>query len=198
MAPIREGINSSASAPINGPSGHRRLNVLFTRAKKRVVVFSSLDPERIQTTANSPWGVRALKQYLIFARTGVLQQADEGGDQPTNDFERSIGAVLREKGYDVVPQVGVAGFFINLGVKHPVKTGTFLLGVECDGASYHSGRSARDRDRLRQEILVNLGWKIHRIWSTDWFKSRDSEIKRLTRRIDEILESEAVGQKCRT
>ena len=125
--------------PINGPSGHRRLNVLFTRSKKRTVVFSSLDPERIQTTANSPWGVRALKQYLIFARTGILQQADDGVDQPMNDFELSVGTVLKENGYEVVPQVGVAGFFIDLGVKHPAKAGTFLLGIECDGASYHSG-----------------------------------------------------------
>lgn len=176
--------------PINGASGHRRLNVLFTRAKNRTVVFSSLDPERIQTTPNSPWGLRALKQYLTFARTGILQQADESGDQPTNDFERSVGTVLKEKGYDVVPQVGVAGFFIDLGVKHPAKPGAFLLGVECDGASYHSGRSARDRDRLRQEILLNLGWKIHRVWSTDWFKSRDSEIKRLLRTIESLLEND--------
>jgi very-short-patch-repair endonuclease len=176
--------------PINNAGGHRRLNVLFTRAKKRVVVFSSLDPERIQTTANSPWGVRALKKYLIFARTGVLQDEAGGTGQPTNDFERSIGGVLKENGYDVVPQVGVAGFFIDLGVRHPVKAGTFLLGVECDGASYHSGRSARDRDRLRQEILENLGWNIHRIWSTDWFKSRESEIKRLLRRIEELLEND--------
>ena len=95
--------------------------------------------------------------------------------------------MLKENGYDVVAQVGVAGFFIDLGVKHPAKSGTFLLGIECDGASYHSGRSARDRDRLRQEILVNLGWKIHRIWSTDWFKSRDSEIKRLLRHIEDLL-----------
>jgi very-short-patch-repair endonuclease len=135
--------------------------------------------------------VRALKQYLIYARTGILQQAaEEEGDQPTNDFERSVGTVLKEKGYEVVPQVGVAGFFIDLGVKHPTKTGTFLLGVECDGAGYHSGRSARDRDRLRQEILENLGWKIHRIWSTDWFKNRDGEIKRLLRRIEEILQND--------
>jgi very-short-patch-repair endonuclease len=181
--------------PINGPSGHRRLNVLFTRAKKRTVVFSSLDPDRIQTTASSPWGVRALKKYLIYARTGVLQQADDGNDQPTNDFERSIGSVLKEKGFEVVPQVGVAGFFIDLGVKHPAKPGAFLLGVECDGASYHSGRSARDRDRLRQEILENLGWKIHRIWSTDWFKSRDSEIKRLLKRIEELLEHDPAYRK---
>jgi len=180
--------------PINGPSGHRRLNVLFTRAKKRVVVFSSLDPDRIQTTANSPWGVRALKQYLQFARTGILQQADDGSDQPTNDFERSVGAVLKDHGYEVVPQVGVAGFFIDLGVKHPNKAGAYLLGIECDGASYHSGRSARDRDRLRQEILENLGWKIHRVWSTDWFRNRDSEIKRLMRRIDDLLETDPAYQ----
>jgi very-short-patch-repair endonuclease len=181
--------------PINGVNGHRRLNVLFTRSKKRIVVFSSLDPDRIQTTANSPWGVRALKQYLIFARTGILQQPDDGRDQPTNDFERSVGTVLKEKGYDVVPQVGVAGFFLDLGVKHPVKAGAFLLGIECDGASYHSGRSARDRDRLRQEILENLGWKIHRIWSTDWFKSRDSEIKRLLRHIEDLLQDDPAYRK---
>jgi len=182
--------------PINGPSGHRRLNVLFTRAKKRVVVFSSLDPERIHTTASTPWGVRALKQYLIFARTGVLEQPDDGGDQPANDFERSVGDAIKEMGYDVVPQIGVAGFFIDLGVKHPAKAGAFLLGIECDGASYHSSRSARDRDRLRQEILENLGWKIHRIWSTDWFKSRDSEIRRLLDRIKDLLGSDPTY--CRT
>jgi very-short-patch-repair endonuclease len=176
--------------PINGANGHRRLNVLFTRAKKRTVVFSSLDPDRLQTTANSPWGLRALKQYLVFARSGILQQPDQGTEQETNDFERAVGAILKEKGYEVVPQVGVAGFFIDLGVKHPTKPGSFLLGIECDGASYHSGKSARDRDRLRQEILENLGWQLHRIWSTDWFRNRDSEIKRLLRRIEGLLEKD--------
>jgi very-short-patch-repair endonuclease len=181
--------------PINGENGHRRLNVLFTRAKKRTVVFSSLDPDKIQTTPNSPWGLRVLKQYLNFARSGILEGPDHGLDQPTNDFEMSVGAVLKEKGLDVVPQVGVAGFFIDLGIRHPLKPGTFLLGIECDGASYHSGRSARDRDRLRQEILVNLGWKIHRIWSTDWFKSRDNEIKRLLRHVEDLLASDPLYRK---
>jgi superfamily I DNA and/or RNA helicase/very-short-patch-repair endonuclease len=173
--------------PINGANGHRRLNVLFTRAKKRVEVFSSLDPDKIQTSGSSPWGLRALKKYLTFARTGVLDSPDDQGEQPTNDFERSVGSVLKENGFDVVPQVGVAGFFIDLAVRHPAKLGTFLLGIECDGASYHSGRSARDRDRLRQEILVNLGWKIYRVWSTDWFRSRATEIKRLLKHIEDML-----------
>jgi very-short-patch-repair endonuclease len=173
--------------PINGPNGHRRLNVLFTRAKKRTEVFSSLDPDRINTTSASPWGLRALKQYLTFARSGVLEVPTTGGEQPTNDFERSVGGMLKEKGFEVVPQLGVAGFFIDLAVKHPAKPGAFLLGIECDGASYHSGRSARDRDRLRQEILQNLGWKIYRVWSTDWFQSRGTEVKRLLRHIEELL-----------
>jgi very-short-patch-repair endonuclease len=182
--------------PINGPQGHRRLNVLFTRSKKRIVVFTSLDPDRIQTSNNSSWGVRALKQYLIFARTGILQQADDGVEQAANDFECSVGAVLKENGHEVVPQVGVAGFFIDLGVKHPSKPGSFLLGIECDGASYHSARSARDRDRLRQEILENLGWKMYRIWSTDWFKSRDSESKKLLAHIKVLLENDRPVESC--
>ena len=115
-------------------------------------------------------------------------------DQPTNDFECAVGAVLKEKGYQVAAQVGVAGFFIDLAVKHPAKAGTFLLGIECDGASYHSGRSARDRDRLRQEILENLGWNIHRVWSTDWFRSRDSEVRRLLRHIEDLLAADPVYQ----
>jgi very-short-patch-repair endonuclease len=181
--------------PINGENGHRRLNVLFTRARKRIVVFSSLGPDKIHTTPSSPWGVRALKQYLAFARSGILESPDHGGEQPANDFEMSVGVLLKEKGFDVVPQVGVAGFFIDLAIKHPFKPGAFLLGIECDGAGYHSGRSARDRDRLRQEIIENLGWKIHRIWSTDWFRSRDNEIKRLLKRVEDLLAADPVYRK---
>lgn len=175
--------------PINGENGHRRLNVLFTRAKKRIVVFSSLDPEKIQVSSSSAWGVRALKQYLTFARTGILDNSFGTSDQATNDFEMSVGGVLKEKGLEVVPQVGVAGFFIDLGVIHPTKPGVYLLGIECDGASYHSSRSARDRDRLRQEILESHGWKIYRIWSTDWYRSRDKETERLLKHIETLLTS---------
>jgi very-short-patch-repair endonuclease len=173
--------------PINSANGHRRLNVLFTRARKRTVVFSSLDPDRIQVNANSAWGLRAFKQYLTFARSGVLESPEVSGREPESDFETAVGSVLKSHGYTVDMQVGVAGFFIDLAVRHPTRPGAHLVGIECDGASYHSGRSARDRDRLRQEILENLGWKIHRIWSTDWFRSRNSEINRLLRRIDDLL-----------
>jgi very-short-patch-repair endonuclease len=173
--------------PINTADGHRRLNVLFTRSKSRTVVFSSIDPDRIQTTNSSPWGLRAFKRYLTYARTGILKQSDDTSGQPTNDFERSVAMVLKEKGFDVVSQVGVAGFFIDVAVKHPAKCGAFLLGIECDGATYHASKSARDRDRLREEILVNLGWTIYRVWSTDWFKSRDTEVRKLVQAIEKLL-----------
>lgn len=81
----------------------------------------------------------------------------------------------------------MAGFFIDIAIRHPDKPGAFILGIECDGASYHSAKSARDRDRLRQMILENLGWNIHRIWSTDWFRDSRREIEKVVERVREIV-----------
>jgi very-short-patch-repair endonuclease len=176
--------------PINKATGHRRLNVLFTRAKNRVVVFSSIDPDDLRTEASSPWGVRALKSYLAYAKTGILEQSKDTTRLPDSDFEIVVAKALRERGYEVVPQVGAAGYFIDIAVRHPKKAGAYILAIECDGATYHSGRSARDRDRLRQAVLENLGWKVHRIWSTDWFKNPNSEILKILNRIEFILREE--------
>lgn len=185
--PDSKGHQYQRFGPINGENGHRRLNVLFTRAKRRTVVFSSLDPDQIQIRPESSRGLKALKQYLLFARSGVLETSEEQTNQPSNDFEQAVGQEIERNGFNVVPQVGVAGFFIDLGVRHPTKPGAFVLGVECDGATYHSGRSARDRDRLRQQILEGLGWRIHRIWSTDWFRNREGELKRLLAHVEAVL-----------
>lgn len=91
--------------------------------------------------------------------------------------------------YEVVPQVGYSGFRIDLGVIDPAEPGRFLLGVECDGATYHSAHTARDRDRLRQEILEKFGWQIHRIWSPDWAMRREKEVERLRQTIAKALSS---------
>jgi very-short-patch-repair endonuclease len=179
--------------PINSPTGHRRLNVLFTRARRRVVVFSSMLADQVQSSPTSSWGVRALKSYLHFAQTGVLEQAMFSGREPDSDFEVEVADALRARGFDVVAQVGVAGYFIDLAVKHPQKVDSFILGVECDGKSYHSSVSARDRDRLRQAVLEDLGWSIHRIWSTDWFKQSSHEVQRIVERIEVILRADAAS-----
>jgi very-short-patch-repair endonuclease len=173
--------------PINKANGHRRLNVLVTRAKKRVVVFSSMDPDEIREGPTSPAGLRALKGYLSYAKTGVLHQDKIGQREPDSDFEVVVASALQKRGFEVVPQVGVANYWIDMAVRHPKKPGTFILGIECDGATYHSSRSARDRDRIREAVLKGLGWNIHRIWSTDWFRNGEREIDKVIARIKELL-----------
>ena len=170
--------------PINGASGWRRLNVLFTRAKKRIQVYSSMTADQIVLTETSSRGLQSLKAYLQFAQTGRLigQDGMQQGE-PDSDFEIAVMDALAKSGFECVPQVGVAGFFIDIAVRDPGMPGRYLMGIECDGATYHSSKSTRDRDRVRQGVLENLGWKIRRIWSTDWFKNAEAELKPI---IDEL------------
>tara|TARA_R110001599_G_scaffold82854_2_gene222826 strand:+ start:9959 stop:15592 length:5634 start_codon:yes stop_codon:yes gene_type:complete len=163
--------------PINSAAGGRRLNVLFTRSKKRMHVFSSMTEGHIVASETSSPGVHALKSFLSFAQTGKLQQQKHTGKQPDSDFEISVMRALKLEGFNCVPQVGVAGYFIDIAVQDPGQPGRYLMGVECDGATYHSAKSARDRDRLRQSVLEGLGWEIKRIWSTDWFKNPQAQLK---------------------
>jgi very-short-patch-repair endonuclease len=174
--------------PINQAGGERRLNVLFTRAKHRLDVFCSFDPNNLRVSeATSPRGLRVLRDYLRYASGEIWwARGTETGREPDSDFEVAVAAALRGRGYDARAQVGVAGYFIDLAVVDPDAPGRFLLGVECDGATYHSAKSARDRDRLRQKQLESLGWTLHRIWSTDWFKDPDGQMERLVRRIEQM------------
>lgn len=179
--------------PISRAGGWRRLNVLFTRARKAVKLFTSMRPEEIVSDTNTPAGTRFLRKYLEYAQTGILRQDAETDLPPDSDFEIAVMDVLKERGYEVVPQLGVAKFRIDLAVKHPKCPSGFLAAIECDGATYHSGASVRDRDRIRQEILESLGWKgrIWRIWSTDWFRNPLAESRRLFEFLKQ-LEAEAL------
>ena len=174
--------------PINGLAGKRRLNVLFSRAKKQVVTFSSMTAADIRADENGNPGVYMLKRWLEYSATGVLHTGDQTQKEPDSDFELFVIDQIRSMGCQPVPQVGVAGYFIDIGVKHPQWPHGFIMGVECDGAAYHSSRSARDRDRLRQEVLEGLGWHFYRIWSTDWFNDPRKEAEKLRRAIEARLD----------
>lgn len=167
--------------PISRHTGWRRLNVLFTRARKAVHLFSSMLPDEIVVDERTPRGTKALREYLEFARSGVLAEVGPTDGDAESEFEMAVTKVLEDAGYSVVPQLGVAGFRIDIAVKHPNYPSAYLAAIECDGASYHSGVSVRDRDRIRQEILESLGWdgRIWRIWSTDWFRNPQNETKRM-------------------
>lgn len=173
--------------PITGEEGWRRLNVLVSRARRRVEVFASMQPAQIKLGPGKSRGVTAFRDYLEYVQTGFLPERAIITDRPMDSpFEEAVGKVVTRLGYEVVPQVGVAGYFIDLGVRLPGQQ-DFILGIECDGATYHSSKSARDRDRLREEVIRSRGWQLHRIWSTDWFLNQKHEEERLAKRIAAIV-----------
>lgn len=173
--------------PINGLAGKRRLNVLFSRAKEKIITFSSMDASDVVAEESGNPGAYMLKRWLEYSATGVLEAGVFTNREADSEFEIFVMDQIRAMGCEPVPQVGVAGYFIDIGVRHPHWPHGFILGVECDGASYHSAKSARDRDRLRQEVLEGLGWRLHRIWSTDWFNNSRDEAERLRSVISERM-----------
>jgi len=177
--------------PISRQGGWRRLNVLFTRAKKSIVIYTSLRPEDIVVDGTTPEGTKALRNYLEYARSGSLTTIEETHRDPDSDFEVSVMNMLKLRGYEVTPQLGIAGYRIDIAVKHPDMPGSYLAAIECDGASYHSALSVRDRDRIRQEILESLGWRgrIWRVWSTDWFRTPRQETEKLISFLEDLRQN---------
>lgn len=172
--------------PLNGENGWRRLNVLTTRARQRMKVFSSMHGDEIDATATAAAGARLLREFLIYAEHKHLESTTASLTADTESpFEADVLRVLRQRGLTVVPQVGVGGYRIDLGVLDDAAPGRFLCGIECDGVAYHSSETARDRDRLRQQVLEKRGWTIHRLWSTDWFKDRPGQVARLLALIEQ-------------
>lgn len=171
--------------PINRDVGWRRLNVLFTRAKQQMRVYSSMDSSMIAPGENARRGVIALKNFLSYCETKILPETPiRTGRGPDTPFEEDVATEVRAFGLEAEYQVGVAGFFIDIGVYDPREPGHYLIGIECDGATYHSSQSARDRDKIRQEVLEGLGWNIYRIWSTDWFYRSVQERAKLRRALE--------------
>lgn len=181
--PDKNGVVMQRFGPMNREVGWRRLNVLVTRAKLSTRIFTSLRPEDIKVTASASRGLIAFKNYLTYASNGA-QHEDASGGEPDSDFEVFVADAIRSAGYEVVPQVGVEGFRIDIGVRHPDYPIGFIAGVECDGATYHSGLTVRDRDRIRQTVLEQMGWNIYRVWSTDWFADPSRELGKLLTRLE--------------
>lgn len=181
--------------PINGPAGKRRLNVLFSRAKEQIVTFSSIPLGEFNPSPTNE-GATLLRRWLEFSATKRLGEVAHNHDRAghtDSPFEDHVIEAVRSLGYEPVPQVGVSSYFIDIGVKHPNYPLGYICGIECDGAAYHSSKSARDRDRLREEVLNRLGWDLYRIWSTDWFRDplgcREVLRGYLTERLETLLKN---------
>lgn len=182
----QSGLLTMNFGPLNKPGGERRLNVAVTRAREKVVIVTSIKSADINSETKAE-GVQTLRNYLDYA--------EKGPNSLTTPYKRTgiyesyldedIALEIQKLGYEVTPQVGCSGYKIDIGVLDPVNPGCYLLGVECDGTTYRSSNSARDRDRLREQVLKGLGWRIHRVWAPSWVARRDSEIKRLKEALEQ-------------
>ena len=169
-----EGKMSLNFGPLNQDGGERRLNVLVTRAREKCVVFSNFRAHDIHLTANPPFGVKSLKSFLEYAENLQLNQYSENNDDyGDTPFEDAIYDFLVSNGYAVDEKIGCAGFRVDLAIIDEENPGKYILGIECDGRNYASSKVARDRDRLREQVLTGLGWNIYHLWSTDWYRNSD-------------------------
>lgn len=159
--------------------GERRLNVAVTRAKNRVILVTSFKASELDLERTNAEGVRLLHQYLQYIESGATSLGDQIDDAPIlNPFEVDVRDTLAKQGLRLVPQYGSSGYRIDFAVRHPLRP-EFVLALECDGATYHSSESARDRDRLRQDQLERLGWRFCRIWSSEWFYDRAKAVEKV-------------------
>jgi very-short-patch-repair endonuclease len=182
VAPDNTGRPVATISSLNKNGGHRRLNVAITRARHEMVVFATLRPEQIDLSRTNARGVRDFKHFLEFAERGTRAIAEAfaaRGDGPESPFEEAVKAALEKRGWVVHTQIGVSAFRVDLGVVDPDAPGRYVAGVECDGATYHRSATARDRDRLREHILTQLGWRIRRVWSADWWHDSEGACEKL-------------------
>lgn len=181
--PDAQGRISYNFGPLNREGGWRRLNVAVSRARQEMMVFSTLRSDQLDLSRTNAKGVADLKAFLEYAERGkqalYMQHTATADAEHDTLFEEQVSLALKEKGYKVQAQVGCSGYKIDLAIVDPDRPGRYLLGIECDGATYHRSKTARDRDKLREMVLRKLGWKIHRIWSTDWWENQQRELDRV-------------------
>ena len=193
----QDGKMSLNFGPLNQDGGERRLNVLITRAREKCVVFSNFKAYDMKLTANPPYGVKSLKEFLEYAENLTLGTHTQEAHSK-EPFEDAIASFLEENGYTVDRQIGCAGFRVDLAIVDDENPGKYILGITTDGKMYSSSKVARDRDRLREQVLTGLGWKLYHLWSTDWYRNRDLGRKKLLENVEKSIKKTRKEEKRRS
>ncbi len=189
---IEDGKVPMSFGPLNNEGGERRLNVLITRAKHRCEVYSNITSQDMDTSKSNRFGIRALKSFLYFAQHGKFDVTEEVKVPLNTPFEDVVSHQLEKLGYTVRKQIGSAGFYIDMAIIDTEHPGRYLLGISCDGDTYAAAKSARDRDRLRVQVLEGMDWKMYQAWSVDWFRNPERELKRLVEAIEKAKQLVAI------
>ncbi len=195
FGPDDQGKLTMGFGALNVDGGEKRLNVAVTRARQELHVFSTINPQQIDLSRTRATGVRDLKNFLRYAENGgsldhLSTLNNSTLESLDNPFENAVADALRAKGWEVRTQIGNSDFRVDIGIVHPDHPDSYLSGIECDGSSYHKAATARDRDRIRQSVMENLGWDLYRIWSIDWYLDSESVINRIHNQLEKRLEAD--------
>ncbi len=173
--------------PLSLSGGERRLNVAITRARAQLRVFSTLRAEDIDLSRTRATGAAHLRSFLQFAARGADRRDDQAAPSFESQFEREVHQTLVNAGHRVRTAVGCAGYRVDLAVERPDQPGVYALGIELDGPRWAGAKTARDRERLRKQVLETLGWKVYRVWSTEWARDPEREAERLLTAVNKSL-----------
>jgi very-short-patch-repair endonuclease len=202
--PSPDGVFRKQFGVLNYEGGENFLNVAVTRAKERVIVVCSFDPEHLAVETSANVGPVRFKQYLLYSKAVGARQPEEtrkiladvnpdllvqkraDGPRFESPFEEEVCRAIADRGYQVDAQVGLSGYRIDLAVIDPRDPQRYCMGIECDGATFHSGRSVRERDVSRQLFLESRGWTIHRVWSRHWWMDRQGEVAKVLAKLPPV------------
>lgn len=190
--PDENGKVSMNFGPLNQDGGWRRLNVAISRARKSMIIYSTIRPEQIDISRTSAEGVIGLRGFLEFAALGnkALYAKNELNKKRNINVARKIKDRLRHDGYTANLNVGSSEYHLDLGVVDPKDENKYCLGILLDGENYLAGDSAKDRNVLQPSVLEGLGWKLHRVWTLDWFDTPDKEYERIVDAIKNAMNPE--------
>ncbi len=183
---------------LNMQGGENRLNVAISRAKKKIYIVNSFEPEELQVENLKCEGPKILQKYLKYARAvssdnmelahTILQSFVPPSELMTEEedieapvMEKVYTALIR-KGYTVEKNIGIGGYSIDLAVKQDNR---YILGIECDSRIYARSGNTRERDYHRQKYLESRGWHIHRVWTPGMYKDSEGEIAKIVRAIEQ-------------
>ena len=184
----RDGRLSMSFGALNRQGGQRRLNVAITRARQGLHVFSALSPEEINLARTNSEGVRDLKDFLVFARSGQLHlnYADQSKQQAKKEFLQYLQTKLQEQGWSVDPGIGQGDSCVDLAIIDDLHTDSYIVGILVDGENYAKAATARDRDQLRPTVLNGLGWQVLSVWTVDWWLDPEHNLTKLVKALEEI------------
>lgn len=184
---------------LNQDGGENRLNVAISRAKKKIYVITSIEPEELIVNDTKNDGPKLFKKYLEYVKAvstqnkvevdtilSSLSEIEENTSLENNSFEENICNKLMENGYKIVKNYGAGGYKIDIAVQD--ENSNNLLALEFDGKAYLESKKARDRDYHKRKYLEARGWKVYRIWTSKWWKNPNEELEKLLNYISNIKE----------